>query len=356
MDYENFSSGDYELPCEMNDTRQMELGIQVYVHSFICLFGLLGNLLVIITYAFYKKAKTMTDMYLLNMAIADVLFVLSLPLMIYNERHNWSMGTWACKIFRGMYNINLYSSMLLLACISTDRYIAIVQARRSFRMRYRTLIYSQIICSAVWLFSLALSVPSMVYNERYEDTHLGVKSEAVCYFRFDDNRMAQLVKILVPTTQITIGFFLPLLVMCFCYTCIIITLLRAKNFQKHKAVRVVLAVVVVFIACQMPYNITLLYHTVELFQTRECSSEKDVLKVLMITESLAYLHCCLNPVLYAFIGVKFRNHFCKILEDLWCLGKRYIYRRSSRVTSEVYISTRRSTEGSNNENGSSFTM
>ncbi|KAL4624082.1 hypothetical protein GN956_G18885 [Arapaima gigas] len=352
----DFDYEDIEFLCEMNDTRQMQLDIQVYVHSFICLFGLLGNLLVIVTYIFYKRAKSMSDVYLLNVAIADVLFVLSLPIMIYNEQHNWSMGNWACKLFRGMYSINLYSGMLLLTCISSNRYVAIVRARRSFRMRSQTLIYSRIVCCAVWVFSVVLSIPSLVYNTRYEDTHLGEKSEAVCYLKFEDNNVAQLMKVLLPVTQVTVGFFIPLLVMCFCYTSIIITLLRAKNFQKHKAVRVVFAVVVVFIACHMPYNVTLLYHTVELFKTRDCTSEQTVAKVLMVTESLAYVHCCLNPVLYAFIGVKFRNHFLKVLGDLWCLGKRYIYWRSSRATSEVYVSTRKSLDGSNNENGSSFTM
>lgn len=124
-----------------------------------------------------------------------------------------------------------------------------------------------------------------------------------------------------------------------------------------KAVRVVLAVVVVFIVCHLPYNMTLLYHTVALFQQRECEGEKVILTALTATKSVAYLHCCLNPILYAFIGVKFRNHFRKILADLWCLGRKYIYPsgRSSRMTSDLYIPAHKSSDGSN-KNGSSFTM
>lgn len=76
----------------------------------------------------------------------------------------------------------------------------------------------------------------------------------------------------------------------------------------------------------------------------------------MLTQTLAHLHCCLNPVLYAFVGVKFRNHFRRLVMDLWCLGKRYIGpRRFSRVTSEIYVSTRRSVDECS-DNGSSFTM
>ncbi|KAG9347347.1 hypothetical protein JZ751_004914 [Albula glossodonta] len=316
----------------------------------------------------------MTDVYLLNVALADVLFVVGLPLIIYNDQYDWAMGTWACKLLRGIYSVNLYSGMLLLACISADRYIAIVQARRSFRIRSRALVYSRVICIAVWLCAIGLSIPTFVYYEAYSDKTSfdyvndidiamnpestkteAVGSHKVCYFKFEGNETAQTMKVLVPSLQVAVGFFLPLLVMGFCYSSIIVTLLRARNFQRHKAVRVVMAVVLVFIACHLPYNVSLLYYTAVMFDTRDCHVEDSIMMALTITETLAYLHCCLNPFLYAFIGVKFRNHFCKILEDLWCMGKRYIYsRRSSRVTSEFYVS-KKSTEGSNNE-ASSFTM
>ncbi|KPP61543.1 hypothetical protein Z043_120344 [Scleropages formosus] len=354
-------------PCDMDRNRQVEQAAQLYVHSVICVLGLVGNILVIVTYTLYKRTKSMTDVYLLNVAVSDLMFVVTLPLIIYNEQYNWDMGNWACKLLRGMYSINLYSGMLLLACISGDRYISIVQARRSFRIRSRTMAYSRIICVLVWMVALGLSIPTFIYFKKYDENDNIVESseldlinsgerEAVCDFWFENNSTAPLMKIMVPSTQVAVGFFLPFLIMCFCYSSIILTLLRAKNFQRHKAVRVVVAVVVVFIACHLPYNIALLYHIVDMFRPKDCKEQEWTEVALTITESLAYLHCCLNPVLYAFIGVKFRNHFLKILEDLWCLGKRYIYsRRSSRFTSEFYVS-RKSTEGYNNENASSFTM
>ena len=137
--------------------------------------------------------------------------------------------------------------------------------------------------------------------------------------------------------------------MVFCYSSIVVTLLRAQSSQRHKAVRVILAVVVVFILCHLPYNVTLLNHTLSLFKQRSCAAEKVKLQVLAIFRSVAYLHCCLNPILYAFVGVKFRNHFRQIMCDLWCFSKKYIYSaRSSRVTSEICVSGRMSSDGSNN--------
>lgn len=371
--YEDFNDTDYSRmydeivePCSTERSVSVENFLQLFIHPIICLAGFIGNTLVIVTYAFYKRTKSMTDVYLLNVAIADILFVVALPLIIYSEQYGWTMGNLSCKLLRGIYSVNLYSGILLLACISGDRYLAIVQARRSYRLRSSTLLYSHLVCATVWIMALLLSLPTFVFYERYlpgpSETSIanstdGDDAHYVCFFWFKSNETARAMKTVVPSSQVAIGFFLPLLIMGFCYSSVIVTLLQAKNFQRHKAVRVVLTVVFVFVVCHMPYNIALLYYTINMFEQQECSHEEAVSLTMAITRSLAYLHSCLNPLLYAFIGVNFRNHFRKILRDIWCLGKNYMSaRRSSRVTTEMYLSTRRSMDGSTNDNGTSFTM
>lgn len=354
--YNNYTGYEDEEEDLCNlDPNPMDITIQTYIHGIICAFGLIGNLLVIVTYIFYKRKKTMTDVYLYNVAVADLIFVVALPFIIYNEQHSWLMGLAVCKMLRSAYSINLYSGMLLLACISGDRYLAIVQARKFFVARSRTLIYSRLICSALWVLAVALTVPTLIYTERFEETSLWTGTVTVmCQMPFWTTEKAKLMKVLVPSLQMAVGFLLPLLVMVFCYSSIVYTLLKTQSTKRHKAVRVVLAVVMVFIVCQLPYNVVLLYHTVSLFKERDCEAEQFKLQVLAISRSIAYLHCCLNPILYAFIGVKFRNHFRQIMLDLWCLSKKYIYSaRSSRATTEICISVSKPSDGSNNL--SSFT-
>ncbi|XP_017157593.1 C-C chemokine receptor type 6-like [Poecilia reticulata] len=107
---ENYSDdGGYE-PC----SNSVNVMVGPYIHSIICILGLVGNSLVILTYALYKRTKSMTDVYLLNVAIADLLFVLALPFIVYNELYSWPMGQVACKLLRGSYSVNLYSGMLML--------------------------------------------------------------------------------------------------------------------------------------------------------------------------------------------------------------------------------------------------
>ncbi|MEQ2240999.1 hypothetical protein ILYODFUR_020923 [Ilyodon furcidens] len=348
--YITWTANDSDELCRLSPT-PAEILSQTYIHSIICAFGLIGNVLVIITYGFYKRTKTMTDVYLFNVAVADLIFVVALPLIAHNEQNGWPMGSVACKMLRSAYSINLFSGMLLLACVSGDRYIAIVQARRSFGSRSLAVRYSRLICLAVWVFALGLTLPTLIYTQLFDEyDFMEQTSTVMCELSFTDKMTAKLMKVMVPSLQMAVGFLLPLLVMLFCYSCIMCTLLRAHSSQRHKAIRVVWAVVVVFILCHLPYNVALLIHTMSLFKERNCEAEKTKLTVLATSRSIAYLNCCLNPILYAFIGVKFRSHFWQILSDLWCYGKKsdVLCARSSRRTSDICISGLRTSEGLNN--------
>lgn len=355
MESFNASYDDYEDDlCDLGETPEALLA-QTYIYSFICASGLLGNTLVIITYMFYKKTKTMTDVYLFNVAVVDLVFVVALPFIAYNERRGWPMGAVACKGLRAAYSVNLYSCMLLLACISCDRYVAIVRARRYFRAEpVRILRCGRLVCAIVWVAAVALSVPTLVYVDLVQEEDLLTGEEGLgemttttsCQLFFQQDNTAKLMKILVPSLQITFGFLLPLLVMSVCYCSVLRALMKAHSGRRHKAIRVVLAVVFVFILCHTPYNVVLTHHTLSLFTLRSCEAERAKLLALAVSRSVAYLHCCLNPVLYAFVGVKFRGHFRQIVVDLGCLSKKYICScRPLRRPSEAFVPARMSSDG-----------
>ncbi|GLD69820.1 C-C chemokine receptor type 6-like protein [Lates japonicus] len=99
-DYADYYNDNLEEPCTYQNNHRLEQVVGPYIHSIICILGFIGNSLVIVTYAFYKRTKSMTDVYLLNVAIADLLFVVALPLIVYNELTSWSMGRWRISCSR----------------------------------------------------------------------------------------------------------------------------------------------------------------------------------------------------------------------------------------------------------------
>uniref|UniRef100_A0A8C3YQF5 C-C motif chemokine receptor 6 n=1 Tax=Catagonus wagneri TaxID=51154 RepID=A0A8C3YQF5_9CETA len=353
------NSSDYLLEdesflCSLQEVRKFSVLFVPLAYSLICVSGLLGNVLVVVTFAFYKKAKSMTDVYLLNMAIADILFVLTLPFWAVNHATGaWVFSNAMCKLTRGIYAVNFNCGMLLLTCISLDRYVAIVQATKSFRLRSRTLAHHKAICFVVWAVSILISSSTFTFNQKYK-----LQGSDVCEPRYHTVSEPLRWKLLMLGLQLLFGFFIPLVFMIFCYMFIVKTLVQAQNSKRHKAIRVIIAVVLVFLACQIPHNMVLLVTAVNLGRTgRSCSGERAMAYARNITEVLAFVHCCLNPVLYAFIGQKFRNYFLKIMQDLWCVRKKQKAPgfSCSRLHSETFTS-RQNSETPDNDNPSSFTM
>ncbi|XP_065258289.1 C-C chemokine receptor type 6-like [Emys orbicularis] len=348
FDYDKITS-----PCDKGEVRNFTKVFLPIAYSIICVLGLVGNIFVVMTFALYKKTKSMTDIYLFNMAIADILFVLTLPFWAVNyAAEKWIFGDFICKITRGIYAINFNCGMLLLAFISMDRYIAIVQATKSFKLRARTLAYSRLICLVVWVLSILISSSTFIFSQSY--SHSVHETNEICEHRSNTETKGTTLKLLLLGMQLLFGFFIPLLFMVFCYAFIVKTLVKAQNSKRNKAICLIVLIVIVFLVCQVPYNMVLLVTATNMGKLiKPCDSEKQIAFAKYITEALAFFHCCLNPVLHAF-GVKFRSYFVNMMKDLWYLRYKKYKTKSSRISSDTYHS--RQTSEIMSDNVSSFTM
>ncbi|XP_041670279.1 C-C chemokine receptor type 9 [Cheilinus undulatus] len=282
----------------------------------IFILGAMGNLLVVWIYSTVRnRLKTMTDVYLLNLAVADLLFLCMLPFWAVEAIKGWDFGIGMCKMVSAVYKINFFSSMFLLTCISVDRYIAIVQVTKAQNLKKKRLFYSKLACLGVWFLAILLALPEFIFAQVKMDQ----RGQSSCTLVYWSNKNNQ-TKILVLSLQICMGFFIPLIAMVFCYSVIIHTLLQARSFEKHKALRVIFAVVFVFVLSQLPYNSLLIVDATQAANTTITTCETyvhfDVAKQL--ARSLAYTHACLNPLLYVFIGVRFRQDLFRIVKT--CVG------------------------------------
>ncbi|XP_004859488.1 C-C chemokine receptor type 7 [Heterocephalus glaber] len=314
----------FETVCFKKDVRNFKAWFLPVMYSAICFVGLLGNGLVVLTYIYFKRLKTMTDMYLLNLAMADIFFLLTLPFWAYSAAESWVFGVSLCKIIFSIYKMSFFSGMLLLLCISIDRYVAIVQAVSAHRHRARVFLISKLSCVGIWVVATLLSIPEMIYSGLQRS---GSEQAQRCSLLLDQVES----QIIIQVAQMVFGFLLPLLAMSFCYLIIISTLLQARNFQRNKAIKVIIAVVVVFIIFQLPYNGVVLAQTVANFNITgtSCELSKQLNIAYDVTYSLASVRCCVNPFLYAFIGVKFRNDLFRLFKDLGCLSQERLGQWSS---------------------------
>ncbi|KAM3872843.1 C-X-C chemokine receptor type 3.1 [Diretmus argenteus] len=286
------------------------------LYSLALVVGLLGNGLLLGVLAQRRRTWSVTDTFILHLGVADSLLLVTLPLWAAQATHGWSFGTPLCKITGAMFTINFYCGIFLLACISVDRYLSIVHAAQMYSRRKPWLVHLS--CLSVWFFSLLLTIPDWIFLQAVEDTRRG-KTECIHNYLLVSRSMYEW-RLASRLLYHTVGFLLPSAVLLFCYSCILLRLLRgSQGFQKQRAVKVILALVVVFFLCWTPYNITLMVDTLQSNNTNNsCMNKTSLEKAMIVTSSLGYLHCSLNPVLYAFMGVKFRRQLLDILRVLGC--------------------------------------
>ncbi|XP_072469307.1 C-X-C chemokine receptor type 4 [Notamacropus eugenii] len=297
---DGFGSGDYDgkEPCFRHENEDFNRIFLPTVYTFIFLTGIVGNGLVIIVMGYQKKLRSMTDKYRLHLSVADLLFVLTLPFWAVDAAASWYFGKFLCKAVHVIYTVNLYGSVLILAFISLDRYLAIVHATNS--QRPRKLLAEKVVYLGVWLPALLLTVPDIIFantgeaNGRYFCDRVYPHDNWLISFRFQ---------------HILVGLVLPGLIILTCYCIIISKLSHSKGHQKRKALKTTVILILAFFACWLPYYIGISIDTFVLLEVikQDCDFDTAVHKWISITEALAFFHCCLNPILYAFLGAKFKT-------------------------------------------------
>ncbi|KAM6151745.1 C-X-C chemokine receptor type 3 [Rhynchocyon petersi] len=284
------------------------------LYGLLFLLGLLGNGAVAVVLLKQREALSSTDTFLLHLAVADTLLVLTLPLWAVDAAVQWIFGSGLCKVAGALFNINFYAGALLLACISFDRYLSIVHATQLYRRGPPTRV--ALTCIVVWGICLLFALPELIFLSAHHDERLNATH---CQYSFP-----QVGRTALRMLQLVAGFLLPLVVMAYCYARILAVLLVSRGRRRLRAMRLVVVVVVVFAVCWTPYHLVILVDTLMDLGAlaRNCGRENRVDVAKSVTSGLGYLHCCLNPLLYAFVRVKFRERMAMLLMRLDCLSQR----------------------------------
>ncbi|KAM3613618.1 uncharacterized protein V6R79_002505 [Siganus canaliculatus] len=329
-DYENYTmppdfSRSQAAPCLQEDIYSFAQKYSPVVYSLVFVLAVVGNVLVLCVIRRYRNSQSrgacafsLTDTFLLHLAISDLLLAFTMPLFAVQWAHQWVFGLAFCKISGALFSLNRYSGILFLACISFDRYLAIVHAVSSGWKRNTC--HAQVACAFIWVACMGLSAVDITFKQVVDAPTLGHHKPLLCQVWFTDN--AKQWQVGLQMVSVILGFGLPLLVMLYCYIRIFRSLCNATRRQKRKSLRLIISLVSVFVICWAPYNCFQLADSLSRLGvvTGGCHFGRVVDIGTLVTESLGLSHCALNPLLYGFVGVKFRRELAKMCKGL--LGQR----------------------------------
>ncbi|NXT81020.1 ACKR2 protein, partial [Zapornia atra] len=268
-------------------------------YAVVFLVGLAGNILLFAVLIIYiKKKKKMTEVYLLNLVVSDFFFLVTLPFwaLYVSQQMMWDM---LCPILNAMYTLNFYSGIFFVSCMSLDMYLQIVHAY-SFHSSM-TQRKSMLVLVVVWVLSILLSIPDVLFTTTRQISNKTV----MCAHDYGQDHLFW--RVVFRFIQNTLGFLFPFLFMVFCYSRIACVLTTSHMPGSKRALCLVFTLVGVFFVLWSPYNIVLILHSLQdIGVIRSCESSRHLDYAMQITESLSFVHCCLNPVLYAFVKKRFR--------------------------------------------------
>uniref|UniRef100_A0A8B9JE63 G-protein coupled receptors family 1 profile domain-containing protein n=1 Tax=Astyanax mexicanus TaxID=7994 RepID=A0A8B9JE63_ASTMX len=279
----------------------------------ICCISLIGNSLLLYGLARFEDLKRVTMLFILCLAVFDLLFTLTLPFWA-----GWIFGEMACKVFSGTILLGFYSYMMFLTCMTIHRYMAVVHAlRTSLLDARRGRLYTHLTCTFVWVASASSSLPEVLYSET-ETGFMGVSCNL---------NISKEVELIVNWLQILLFFLIPFLVITFCYARILMTIQSCQMRNREHTVWLILCIVVGFFICWAPYNVTIFLHSLSALWIPSMATfawEKGLAYAYYVTHIMAYSHCCLNPLIQIFGGVKFRRYlaicliFCIYFSAYFC--------------------------------------
>ncbi|XP_036400069.1 leukotriene B4 receptor 1-like [Megalops cyprinoides] len=282
LDYMSSQSTDHVAPCVV-------LGL--------CwLVGVPSNIAVVMAIARSFKRENFTLKMMLNLAVSDLLCLITLPVWIYSLLYGWSFGPAVCKFISYLVYCSLYASVLTVTLMSVQRYLTVLYTQCWARLRGTG---ERVLLVALWGLAGVLSCPAFriwdVVVQEENGQHHCRRS-----YNLDEEEVSVLF------TETLLGFFIPFSILVTSYFCLHKKVNQTAFFSSQRMTKLVTSIVVTFFIFWFPLHVVNILNIFAAFLKSE--SLKNFCKASSnITGALAFINSCVNPFLYAFASQKLRH-------------------------------------------------
>ncbi|XP_071943800.1 melanopsin-like [Antedon mediterranea] len=155
-----------------------ELIFQVFCLSFIMVIGIIGNGLVIVSVIISRQLRTVTNVYVVNLAVTDLLTVLNIPLTIVamlSDSNGWPLADWLCVFTGASLVICVTSSIYTLAMVAISRLVVVTRSHvgnKSLPFKRHCIITALVFIWSISVFMASIpaifGVGQLGYDPRYK--------------------------------------------------------------------------------------------------------------------------------------------------------------------------------------------
>lgn len=368
--------------------------------SIVLAVGLLGNILVIAVILTNKFLRSSTNLFLLNLSVADLLvLVTSCPtslMEIAMRTDAWIFGEAMCYFIPYIELAVTHTSVLTILAITVERYYAICLPLQASIVWTKT--KACLTCLVSWLFAFGLTAPIISITTFTPGPPVPACLTSV------DNWWSKFYFVVI----ITVFFFIPLLILVVLYVYIASRLVPSRqqramggpatfhhphhhlsataaaaahhhhNHHHHhvdhedrsaeqdgiercpdpqqvssssttaespavirsrrQVVVMLIAVIFFFFACLLPFKVLTLWLVVSPVEVvPDVISSETYFNLLCFCRLMYYINSAINPILYNIMSSKFRDGFKRLALRMCCLSKKPVMRGQS-TSSRMYYS------------------
>lgn len=300
---------------KLDDSTKL-LGVQIILilaYSTIILFGVIGNSLVIYVVYKFKNLRTVTNFFIVNLAVADLLVnMLCLPFtLVYTLYGEWKFGQVLCFMLPCAQGMAVHVSTITMNVIALDRHRSIV-----YHMETKM---SKDMCALVivitWAVSALLASPLAIFREYGTFDLSPDESIQVCTEKWPGSSMNGTI---YSVSALLVQYGLPLAINCVAYIRIWNKLKNHmtcggrndRHQRRKKTTKMLLTMVVVFAVSWLPFHAFQL--AVDIDST--VLYMKDFKLLFTVFHIMAMCSTFVNPILYGWLNNNYRAAFLSVFK------------------------------------------
>ncbi|XP_075049455.1 putative G-protein coupled receptor 132 [Mixophyes fleayi] len=283
----------------------------IILYSFVLVIGLPANVLTAWLTLLQIWRKNVLAVYLFSLSLSELMYLGTLPLWILYVKsgHKWQWSPLACKITGYIFFNNIYISIVLLCCISVDRYLAVEYAleSRGVRRQKIAIIVTIVLCSLVGI------VHSTVFLISDGDT---TKNQQTCF----ETLPIPLHIAHFYVARFMVGFLIPFSTLIYTNYVIKKRIEKSGSFtdqQKNKVKYLAIAIIIIFLICFAPYHIVLLTRGIAYYikgsSTNFCEFEEKMYTAYAIFLCLVTVNSVADPFIYVLVSENVRKDICRAM-------------------------------------------